>query len=662
MSDEDLRHYVHLSDLPTRFEPTSKAINVFYDEVRKQIFTVKANGSAGVVIKGPNETPTSSFKMEDKGQVISIKFSHDLKIVAVQRSQRSVEFMNYYNKVDMTEYSQVCKGKNYRIIGFNWTGTNEIVFVTDHGLELYQVLPEKKSLKSLKNISLNINWFVYMAESCLLITSSSATGNVLTPFQFRMGTINKLPKFDVELPSSLKPATAKPSLLERDVTVANIYGVLYVVVLQHQPRGANSKGAEIVLYQLQKEAPAKKTDVLKLNMSGRFAVNVLDNLVVVHHQASKTSMIFDVKLVCAAATSGGVNHHEPVLAPLPIKPVKLKVSGIPTAQGLEMRHVNVELYSPNWAVFQPNIVIDAKLGCLWTVHLNLEAIVAMIPDKERLIDFLLFRKDSKKVILSVIKSALMPGQQLGLATLAHIFDKFNTVCRSHLDFQQQGSLQVNEAAGKPIPVHFYNGGRILIQQPDLYTHVLSPCAENKEIQYKFIVAVLVDYIRSLNQYHIPVQHFLYELVVNTLVNHNCFYQLHQFLQYHVLSDSKPIACLLLSLESCYPPAHQLALDMLKRVSTANEEIVEVLLSKNQLLPALRFLRSVGGADNASARKFLEAAQNTEDHQLFFTVFKFFEQRNLRLRGDAHFMPGEHCEKFVKHFESLFGYDALGQVA
>ena len=61
----------------------------------------------------------------------------------------------------------------------------------------------------------------------------------------------------------------------------------------------------------------------------------------------------------------------------------------------------------------------------------------------------------------------------------------------------------------------------------------------------------------------PIQHFLYELVINTLVHHNCFYQLHQFLQYHVLSDSKPIACLLLSLESCYPPAHQLALDMLK---------------------------------------------------------------------------------------------------
>ena len=59
------------------------------------------------------------------------------------------------------------------------------------------------------------------------------------------------------------------------------------------------------------------------------------------------------------------------------------------------------------------------------------------------------------------------------------------------------------------------------------------------------------------------QHFLYELIINILVHNNCFYQLHQFLQYHVLGDSKPLACLMLSLESVYPPAHQLALDMLK---------------------------------------------------------------------------------------------------
>ena len=42
--------------------------------------------------------------------------------------------------MDSVEYSQSCKGKNTVILGFVWTYNNEIVFVTDHGVELFQVM------------------------------------------------------------------------------------------------------------------------------------------------------------------------------------------------------------------------------------------------------------------------------------------------------------------------------------------------------------------------------------------------------------------------------------------------------------------------------------------------------------------------------------------
>lgn len=660
MADEQ-SHYVELSGNPIRFEPISRQTNVFYDEVKRQVFAVRSGGAFGVVVKGPDEKTSTTFRMEDKGPVVCIKFSSDLRILAVQRSQRTVEFINFHSgNADSSEYSQTCKGKNTKLIGFNWISGSEIIFITDHGLELYQVTAEKKMLRSVKTISISINWFTFMVDSSLLLVSSSTLGNVLTPIHFKQpANIVKLPKFEVDLPQVPKPP--KLCLLERDVTIAILYSVIYVVVLRHQPRGPSNKGAEIVLYQLQRESPAKKTDVLRLNMmSGRFAVNVVDNLVVVHHQASKTSMVFDVGLP-PSETDSYCSYHHPVLAPLPIKPVKLKVAGIPTQTGLEMREVGVELYSPNWVVFQPNIVIDAKLGCLWHISLRLDALVPMIPDKCRLVDFLLLRRDSKKVILYVLQTALVPGQHCNLATIAKIFNKLNEVYRAYL--VEHHALTGEEAAtpkSQP-PPRVPAGSRVVIDQSDMYTHVLTPVAERKDCNHKFLVAVLVEYIRSLNQYQISVQHFLYELVINTLVHHNCFYQLHQFLQYHVLSDSKPIACLLLSLESCYPPAYQLALDMLKRLTTANEEIIEVLLSKNQILAALRFLRSVGGADNASSRKFLEAAVGASDDMLFYTVFKFFEQRNLRLRANPMFVPGEHCEKYVQLFEQKFGYESFTPV-
>lgn len=132
-----------------------------------------------------------------------------------------------------------------------------------------------------------------------------------------------------------------------------------------------------------------------------------------------------------------------------------------------------------------------------------------------------------------------------------------------------------------------------------------------------------------------------------------FYQLHQLLQYHAVSDSKPLACLLLSLENLYPAAHQLALDMLQRLGNAHEEIIEVLLSKNQILPALRYTRSVNKSDQVCARKFLEAAKSTNDPLLFHSVFKFFEQRNYRLYNSGDFPKSERCNVYVHYFKTLF---------
>ena len=46
---------------------------------------------------------------------------------------------------------------------------------------------------------------------------------------------------------------------------------------------------------------------------------------------------------------------------------------------------------------------------------------------------------------------------------------------------------------------------VVIDQSDMFTHVFSVFEDHKDIKYKFMVAVLIEYIRSLNQYGIPVQ-------------------------------------------------------------------------------------------------------------------------------------------------------------
>lgn len=45
---------------------------------------------------------------------------------------------------------------------------------------------------------------------------------------------------------------------------------------------------EIYMFRhLFRDVAARKTDIMRLELSGRFAINVVNNLIVVHHQASR---------------------------------------------------------------------------------------------------------------------------------------------------------------------------------------------------------------------------------------------------------------------------------------------------------------------------------------------------------------------------------------
>ncbi|XP_034415996.1 regulator of MON1-CCZ1 complex isoform X2 [Cyclopterus lumpus] len=589
-------HYLELCENPVQFENASSVNNVFFDEANKQVFAVRSGGATGVVVKGPDDKSSVAFRMDDRGEVKCIKFSIGNKILAVQRTLKSVDFINFIPDYPHTEFTQECKTKNASVLGFCWTSWNELVFITDQGIEFYQVLPDKRSLKQLKSQSINVNWYQFCPETAVLLLSTTVQGNVLQPFAFKSGTMSKMSKFEIELPVVPKPA--KLSLSERDIAMATIYGQMFVMYLKHHSR-TNSPTAEVVLYHLPREGVCKKTHVLKLNTTGKFALNIVDNLVVVHHQSSQTSLIFDIKLKepdCA------VNTHQPVLPARSIHPYRIPLAG--PAVVPSQPPIPCQLYSSSWSVFQPDIIISASEGYLWYLQVKLPPTVNLLQDKGKLMDFLLRRRECKMVILSVCSQILQGGEKGRLPIVATVFDKLNQVYKEYLEAEQSytAAVESGPSRGSAAPKRPVRT-QAVVDQSDMYTHVLSPFTERKGVSHKFIIAVLMEYIRSLNQFQITVQHFLYELVIKTLVQHGRFYMLHQFLQYHVLSDSKPLACLLLSLESTYAPAHQLSLDMLKRLSTANDEIVEVLLSKQQVLGALRFIRSVGTSASLTADRW-----------------------------------------------------------
>merc|ERR1712141_468416 len=146
--------------------------------------------------------------------------------------------------------------------------------------------------------------------------------------------------------------------------------------------------------------------------------------------------------------------------------------------------------------------------------------------------------------------------------------------------------------------------------------------------FKKVIAIVIEYLRSLEERQIPAQHFLHELLINLLVQSGQFYQLHQLLQYHIISDSKPLACILLSLEAVYPAAFQLAMDMLSRLKTSGEEIIEILFSKGKVISALSFAHAQEMERQVPARKFLQVAKSTEDHEIYMYTRNWLEKHQL----------------------------------
>lgn len=126
------------------------------------------------------------------------------------------------------------------------------------------------------------------------------------------------------------------SLPERDVTLAQIYGIGAILILQ---QNGETRHIEVLIFLLNGPGLApKKSHILHLGHGGRFAMNIVDDLVVVHHQASKTSLLFDIALK-GNLNNDGVTTHSPIIPGKPLKPFSLRLPSL----SFDSQSINCEL-------------------------------------------------------------------------------------------------------------------------------------------------------------------------------------------------------------------------------------------------------------------------------------------------------------------------------
>jgi regulator of MON1-CCZ1 complex len=526
-----------------------------------QVFAVR---STGVSVKSTNESMNINFAMDTpsaagaSSKIRSIKFSPDNRILAVQRQETSVEFIVFQGNQPNVNDMIVYKGKKIVIFGFVWLTNKEIAFISNTGVEIFTVLVDKKQLKSVKSTSLSVNWFSW-CPACHFSLIASNNGQTLTPILLKAGSIVKLPCLELE-------AGSRP-VLEKDVTLAKLYGVGAILIL----RQCLNKMFEVVIYKLsgQGQAPVR-TDVLLLELSGRFAMNIVDDLIGVHHQASETSMLFDIGL--PSESLSGIKYHKPLLPGRTIKPFQLRVPSM----SLDGETINCKLYSTNWVLFQPNIVIDAKLGCLWNVQLNLSALCALMTDRVRLVDFLLQRNRGKPDLLLVLRDMVdVHYNGTMLKTIETVFDKLNALYKAHLENEmtkQMGMpLSVATVVAKKTPP------RVLIDQHDMFTYVLTPIADSEQVG-----KILILYLDSLTKFGISAQNDISKMIINDLVTNRKLNILEQLLNQSIIHESKPLACFLLSKSNIDLRITQLAMDMLARLDATEVSNRQLCLLKERL--------------------------------------------------------------------------------
>lgn len=305
------------------------------------------------------------------------------------------------------------------------------------------------------------------------------------------------------------------------------------------------------------------------------------------------------------------------------------------------------LDSKSWVVFTPNIIIDADVGCLWTLELNYEALCTMVSDRVRLAEFLLQRTKGKLILIQMLEEMISPAEYkpTNLPIIEAIFDRINAVYKNSLNLEPTSATSSSKSSsapfkGNPLP-------RVVIDQSDVHWQLFQKISDQPHFG-----KVMMVYLSSLTRQGLVAQNDLSKMIVSALVNEKKFEILRELFTFNLIHESKPLAISLLQLSSLHPIINQMVLDMLAKLNE-KEIIVEVLLEQGKVMDALKIARKLPNFDQLPARKYLEAAYSSGDPVVFHSVYTMFQLRNERLRGYKEFNRSEQCEKYTEHYQTLF---------
>ncbi|PQQ01457.1 uncharacterized protein Pyn_39252 [Prunus yedoensis var. nudiflora] len=161
----------------------------------------------------------------------------------------------------------------------------------------------------------------------------------------------------------------------------------------------------------------------------------------------------------------------------------------------------------------------------------------------------------------------------------------------------------------------------VISSDEMYSFVFAPVEEEMIGEPSYLVAIIVEFLRSANLEKVEVHPNLYVLTIQLLSRSERYAELEQFVLNKILEPSKEVAMQLLESGRQHSLTRKLGLDMLRQLSLHHDYVL-LLVQDGYYLEALRYARKYK-VSTIRPSLFLESAFTSNDLQHLAAVLRFF---------------------------------------
>ncbi|GAA0147153.1 hypothetical protein LIER_06921 [Lithospermum erythrorhizon] len=160
-----------------------------------------------------------------------------------------------------------------------------------------------------------------------------------------------------------------------------------------------------------------------------------------------------------------------------------------------------------------------------------------------------------------------------------------------------------------------------VSPDDLYSFVFIPIEEEMAEDASYLLAIIIELLRSANAARIRIRSNIYVLMIQLLARSECYAELGLYITNKILEPSKEVALQLIESGQHNSPTRKLGLDMLRQLSLHHDYVL-LLVQDGYYLEALRYARKYK-VNTVQPSMFLESAYASNDSQHLAAILRFF---------------------------------------